>query len=486
MRLRLFAVSALLAFLVIPTAAFAAAAGGPLRVLASNPRYFTDGSGKAIYLTGSHTWTNLVEITRLPAYPNPVVDFAEYLNFLKARHHNCFRLWPWENAASFDSNGQITYRHAPLPYLRTGPGQALDGEPKFDLSQFNPAYFDRVRKRVSAARDNGIYVVIMLFQGFSLVEKGHNDPWKGHPLNAANNINGIDGDPGREGKGLEVRNLAYPAITAFQEAYVRKVIDTVNDLDNVLYEITNEDDGTPEDIAWQYHIIEYIKKYESGKPEQHPVGMTVPWPQGNNQQLFDSPADWISPNSDGGYQTDPPAADGRKVILNDTDHSFFFTGLQRVGIEGQRAWVWKNFTRGNQIMFMDPYIDPAPWYVLTRNGPQNGKPDPYWDILRINMGYARLYADRMNLAAMTPQCGLASSGFCLANTASGEAEFLVYLPIGPWVTMDLASVAGALSVEWFNPATGAFSHGENISGGARRELTAPFGGDAVLFLKLLQ
>ena len=29
-------------------------------------------------------------------------------------------------------------------------------------------------------------------------------------------------------------------MTALQEAYVRKVIDTVNDLDNVLYEITNE------------------------------------------------------------------------------------------------------------------------------------------------------------------------------------------------------------------------------------------------------
>jgi hypothetical protein len=34
-------------------------ARGPLRIHPSNPRYFTDGSGKAIYLTGSHTWNNL-------------------------------------------------------------------------------------------------------------------------------------------------------------------------------------------------------------------------------------------------------------------------------------------------------------------------------------------------------------------------------------------------------------------------------------------
>ncbi len=30
------------------------AATGPLRVSKVNPRYFTDGSGRAIYLTGSH------------------------------------------------------------------------------------------------------------------------------------------------------------------------------------------------------------------------------------------------------------------------------------------------------------------------------------------------------------------------------------------------------------------------------------------------
>ena len=34
-------------------------ASGPLRVHPRNPRYFTDDGGRAIYLTGSHTWSNL-------------------------------------------------------------------------------------------------------------------------------------------------------------------------------------------------------------------------------------------------------------------------------------------------------------------------------------------------------------------------------------------------------------------------------------------
>ena len=41
----------------------AAAAGGPLRVLAANPRYFTHDGKSAVLLVGSHTWNNLVDMT---------------------------------------------------------------------------------------------------------------------------------------------------------------------------------------------------------------------------------------------------------------------------------------------------------------------------------------------------------------------------------------------------------------------------------------
>ena len=91
----------------------------------------------------------------------------------------------------------------------------------------------------------------------------------------------------------ESQSLTNPAVTALQEAYVREVIDTVNDLDNVLYEIANETEERPAS-QWQYHMIDFVKQYEGAKPKQHPVGMTVPYP-GSDDQVFDSDADWISP-----------------------------------------------------------------------------------------------------------------------------------------------------------------------------------------------
>ena len=69
-------------------------AAGPLRVSKGNPRYCTDDSGKAIYLSGAHTWNTLQDMG--PADPPPAFDFDGYLDFLEKHHHNFIRLWRWE------------------------------------------------------------------------------------------------------------------------------------------------------------------------------------------------------------------------------------------------------------------------------------------------------------------------------------------------------------------------------------------------------
>ncbi|MHB1034177.1 MAG: DUF6298 domain-containing protein [Pirellulales bacterium] len=440
-------------------------AAGPLRVHPQNPRYFTDGSGRAVYLTGAHTWANLVDIG--PQKPSPGFDFDAYLKFLAQHHHNFVRLWTWEPVTwNTKGNGQDSLHAAsPQPYARTGPGKALDGKPKFDLTKDDAEYFSRLRHRVQAAQDRGIYVSIMLFEGWAM--QFSPGAWQGHPYNPANNVNNVNGDTNGDGNGLEIYTLASPAVTAIEEAYVRKVVDTVNDLDNVLYEISNE--NHPPSTKWQYHVIRFIKEYEKAKPKQHPVGMTFQYKDGSNRTLLESPADWISPNPQAAapyeYRDNPPPADGKKVILSDTDHLW--------GIGGSPAWVWKSFLRGLNPLFMDPYDG----VVL---GP---RADSKWDPVRRNLGYALRYAERMNLAAMTPRGDLASTKYCLANAAKQKAEYLVYLPEGGSVTVDLGGSEGSLAVEWLDPRTGKTTRGESVAAGAKRQFTAPFAGDAVLYLR---
>ena len=424
---------------------------GPLRVSEINPGYFTDNLGKAVYLTGSHTWNNLVDMTSTSSPEK--FDYAACLEWMKRYNHNFMRLWAWE-LFNWDTQGNREnepkkFMVAPHPWLRSGPGPATDGQLKFDLNKFDPEYFTRLEERVRLANAYGIYLAVMLFEGWGL--QFSPGAFKNHPFHPDNNINGINGDTNRDGSGTEIHELTNEKITAIQEAYVKHVIDIINKYDNVLYEISNE--NHPPSTAWQYHMINFIKDYEKNLPKQHPVGMTFQYRGGSNKVLFDSPADWISPNPDGGYRDNPPPADGSKVIVNDTDHLW--------GIGGNKEWIWKSFLRGLNPLFMDPYE----CKVLERSC------NPGWlDTMRINLGYTRTVADRIDLLSMIPLPEIASTSYCLADRGS---EYLVYLPDTSEATVDLEDTRGSFRVKWFNTDNGEFTRAGRIKGGRKVTLKSP-------------
>src|SRR5439155_12877153 len=182
-------------------------------------------------------------------------------------------------------------------------------------------------------------------------------------------------------------------------------------------------------------------------------------------------ADWISPSNGRlfEYRYNPPPADGRKVILTDTDHLW--------GHGGEVAWIWKSFTRGMNVLFMDPWEPiPADMPGWVRGSVSlNRRYYHGWDPLRRNLGYTRRFALRMDLSACVPHGELCTSTYCLAN--SGQ-EYLCFFPSGGSEGMDLWEAPGTFAVEWFNPATGQTVAGAEIAGGRRQALGAPFSGAA--------
>ncbi len=431
---------------------------GPLRVSAKNPRYFADDAGKVVYLTGSHTWNNLVDMGK--SDPPEAFDFDACLDWMGKLNHNFIRLWTWEPVTWNTKNNRrdAINNVSPQPWARTGRGKALDGKRKFDLSKFDERYFKRLRRRLEKANRRGIYVSVMLFEGWAM--QFSPGAWEGHPFNGGNNVNGVDGDANGDGKGLEVHELVDEKVRALQEAYVGKVIDTVNDLNNVLYEISNE--NHPASTEWQYHMIRFIKGYEKSKAKQHPVGMTFQYKGGSNKVLYNSPADWVSPNHDNGrYRNNPPPADGRKVVLLDTDHLW--------GIGGNQVWVWKSFLRGHNPLFMDPYDG----LILGERF------DPKWEPVRRSLGHTRYYAAKMDLASMTPRSGLASTNYCLARPG---AEYLVYRPSGK-ESFTVKLEAGRYDLEWFDPAKGAVIKTETLqAAGGEKVFKSPVDGQVVLYI----
>jgi putative tricarboxylic transport membrane protein len=440
-----------------PPAAPPTFASGPLRVSQRNPRYFEDAEGRIVYLTGAYVFDSLSE--KSPRDPPPPFDFPAFLAHLQRHNHNFFRMWTRDEQTL---SPPATF--GPLPYARTGPGTALDGKPRFDLTRYDPEYFTRLRERVSLAGRQGIYVSVMLFQtdGQRPWRMGS---WKYHVFNAANNANGIDGDPAKEGRGHRVYTLEIPAITRLQEAYVRHVLDTTGDLDNVLYEIANE--PARESRDWELHMLAVLRAHERTKPRRHPAGLTggSGLDEGQTAFLLQSPADWIAPErKEGGvdYMTDPPASTGKKVVIADSDHIF--------GVGGDVPWVWKSFCRGLNPILLERY-------ALSTD--LSGTIDPRFDGARRNLGYARMYSRRIDLGRAAPNGELASTKYCLSD---GKTQFLVFAPEGGPLSVDLAGAPGLLSVEWLDPETGEISPRGQIVGGAPQQLMCPFKGGGVVYV----
>jgi hypothetical protein len=448
----------------------------PLRFCKRNPRYFADENDNPIYLTGSHTWSNIQEFESDTPF-----DYEGYLTWMEKLGHNFTRLWTWEAGTNAEwMNGWTEEKMIvePTIYERTGPGVAADGKLKFDLSKLNDVFFDRLRDRVDIANSRGFYVSVMLFQGYELERRDRNvNPWDGHPYNRRNNVNGIDGDPTHEDNGFKLQTLEIPEITKLQEEYLQKIIDTINYLGNVVFEVSNESHRSS--TKWHYHVIDFVHNYEKTKKNQHPIGMTSQNAyklRGMNEDLFSGPADWISPSIEAesgyNYAYNPPPGDGRKVIFSDTDHLW--------GIGGDSEWVWKSFTRGLNVLFMDPYdtgfMDPNDSGLINR-----GEIDPDWDSARKAMGQTRDFAERMDLANMVPHAELTHSHYCLANPGH---SYLVYYPteMTKRVQVDLRGCDGWVSIQWFNPDTGNSIEGEKIHGGTKRVFFSPFANGAVLFL----
>jgi hypothetical protein len=206
-------------------------------------------------------------------------------------------------------------------------------------------------------------------------------------------------------------------------------------------------------------VIDTVKRHEREMGyDRHPMGMTMQFPVPEqtrvNEPLLASRAEWISPGYDdevfagGGHPMapgspqsrwleDPPAADGRKVVISDTDH--YAPG------RGDALWAWKSFLRGHHPILMDFGIIGG----VNPPDPSAGGPMSHaaFEPARCAMGDTLRFAERMNLIQMEPRDDLSSTGFALADPGQ---EYLVLQPSAAADSFTVLLDPGTYAAEWFS------------------------------------
>jgi hypothetical protein len=460
-------------FICFPTALLASR---PLRVHAQNPLFFDDGSGKTVYLAGHQIFVDLQDnsFNKALIYNNRrTLDWNEYLDFVTAHNFNYIRNWIiWSTGSG--SMAPVNKAIArPMPYKRVeGHGKANDGSDKFDLEQFDETFFRRMKNRCVDLQKQGVYVSIMLFEVYGFLEgEACGNPqqtlWDGNVFNQANNVNDIDTDYNSDGKGIEFFYTQDKRILTMQKRYVRKVIETLGDLDNVFYEIANELYAP----QWQYDMIEFIKKCESNRPKQHLILMspggrteTGNWKLMEPELVTKSPADCFavagSWNAGAYGKKNPPANDVGKPGIVDMDH--VFPGSSDVG------YVWSALTKGYHFSLYDKPFE---------------KPDmesPAWRRIRSNVSQAEAYVKRMDLSNAHPRADLATTGFCLACPGR---QYIIYQPKSePFEVSGLVPQADYL-YEWFDTDQRRIVEKNQFTNSTASKTFTPSKKEMVLFLE---
>lgn len=231
----------------------------------ANPHYFLFRGKPTVLITSGEHYAAVL---------NPDFDYRKYLDTLHREGFNHTRLFVGAYRERPDEHwpqnplGPVPARFL-CPFGRSSVPGAGDGGHKFDLDVWDDAFFGRLRDFCQLADERGIVIEINLFcPHYAFHAEGV--LWKLSPFNPDNNVNGLG-----EILSAEVFTLKHGMLQQYQDAMVRKIIQTVNGHGNLYYEICNEPYCDSVTMEWQHHIAELILKDEKGKALQHLVSWNV-------------------------------------------------------------------------------------------------------------------------------------------------------------------------------------------------------------------
>ena len=226
--------------------------GQPVAIHPENPGYFLFRGRPLVLIAASEHYGSVV---------NRRFDFARYLAEAADKKQTMTRTFllfrELQGARNPSSPVKPESPDYIAPWPRTGPGKAMDGEPKYDLDRWNPEYFERLQRFLSMASSYGIVVELTLFSN-TYADR----IWALNPLRDQNNLQNVGAIDW-----TDYNSLRNNVLLRRQTAYALKIIQETSGYDNVYYEICNEPGGgqpqhaTPDEVdRWQEEIGRVIRE----------------------------------------------------------------------------------------------------------------------------------------------------------------------------------------------------------------------------------
>jgi len=459
------------------TTAVTSALAGRLEICPDHPCYFRDQKHHVVLVGVSDralftVWKN-----------DKGFSWRKYLDDIAVHHLNYVRqdVCSWGQLLT-PTRYPAQFSNPAWPFARTGPGVAVDGRPRFDLTKFDQSYFEeRIKPFLREAAKRGIHVELTLFEGF------HSRGFAESLYCDRNNTNNL---------GLTHREvtsdaaLHRPRLIGIQEAYVDKILAETAAFGNVIHEIANETGGR----QWVAHFVDYIHR--------HPTHGSRLVSAGEQSTSFDPLTGTndivVKHRGHGGlYATDADIYNHHNALLRFRigkpvchNEYFLFANRSTDHVDFPRKMMWADFTAAGHSNFFDFTFWRGTGRTVGEGQPSQSPPR---EILRGGQHLVDFLVESdVGFWTMAPHDELAlvkgdgqSHIFTFANP--GEEYVCYVLGEGP-VTIALRTTSDTFTNRWYDPKCGRFLTPEEHICGKDESLfcSPPFEQDIVLYVHQLK
>lgn len=369
------------------------------------------------------------------------------------------------------------------------PHKRLD-DGTYDLTQWNPDYWQRFETCLRLCKDRGIIIQIEVWDRFDFSQ----DNWATSPWRPANNVNYTVEESGLANnypdhpwkdkqpffhtvEGMGRYSPALDVVRGYQEAFVAHMLSYSLGFDNVLYCMDNETSTAPK---WGLSWMAFIKAKAAEK------GVAV----------------WVTDMFDDGWN---PTKSQKLRLAFDSPDRYDFIDISQVNSRTFNEDHWNN------IFWVVQQLDAAPRPVNNTKIYSDGNfsfgtgtpvdgVERFWrnliagcascrfhrpdagiglnDIAKACIGAARKVESRVKFWDVAPHMELLSdreSDEAYLAAKPGEA-YIVYFTDGGAVGLDLSGHDGSFEGRWVNIATGEWGETFTLTGGAIVEVSAPGSG----------
>ncbi|ADW70523.1 DUF6298 domain-containing protein [Granulicella tundricola] len=231
------------------------------------------------YTAGKSTGSSVSRFMPGVTAPGLTEDLPEMASRLKARGIVSIQINPglWydhrrdAHTVERRDDGNVWAPFFEAPWARSGQGTAWDGLSKFDLSRYNPWYFERQKQFAQQAAQQGFLIFYDLYNTHDVLEIGPH--WIDYAWRPANNINntGLPEPPplkphNRNDVGNQFFSTTNPELKALHRAYMLHTFDQLGDQPNVIFGIAYQYAGP---LEFEQFFQDTAREWESTHPGRH-------------------------------------------------------------------------------------------------------------------------------------------------------------------------------------------------------------------------